>query len=245
MQHPSYVPSFYFQNFVSAISEPYTSLNAYSSGAIDANGNLLKPESSIDPFEYFVIKLKKIFEELPPGMTKAKLGNYLSAFNLFTEAAEQFNISKSEIQGLIEAHLILSGNHDVSFIELSEDMGAASMATPGTSPSYNTGSVSGYDAPMRPSVERRKPLLQGLDNCSMFDVCPEEFKQFKGAKSWKNMPDTETSRYIRRFQNRNPKGHVAVRSVDPDTGRSNFLWVNLSPTTLGEEFNLDGLLFND
>jgi hypothetical protein len=34
-------------------------LDAFRAGTIDAAGNIIKPESSIDPFEYFVIKLKE------------------------------------------------------------------------------------------------------------------------------------------------------------------------------------------
>ena len=56
----SYIPPFYFYQFADAISAPYTALKAYQSGIIDSNGNILKPESSLDPFEYLVIKLKQI-----------------------------------------------------------------------------------------------------------------------------------------------------------------------------------------
>lgn len=234
MNNPSYVPSFYFQNFAAAISEPYSALKAYQAGAIDMHGNLLKPESSIDPFEYFVIRLKKIFEELPEGLTKAKLGNYLSAFNLFTESAEDVGIYPDEMRGLIEAY-VSEVDPNFNFIYLSEDMGAAGMATPASSPGYNAGGISGFDPVM--GTTRRDPILKGLDNCGMFDVCPEEFKQFKGARQWKHLPNTDTMRYIRRYQRRNPNGHVALRSVDPDSGKSNFLWVNLKPVTLGEELD--------
>ena len=56
MGNLSYIPSFYFYRFADAVSSPYTALGAYSSGAIDANGNIKGNEGSIDPFEYFVIK---------------------------------------------------------------------------------------------------------------------------------------------------------------------------------------------
>ena len=51
MNYGSLVPSFYFYKFAESISQSYTSFAAYRAGAIDANGNLLKPESSIDPYE--------------------------------------------------------------------------------------------------------------------------------------------------------------------------------------------------
>ena len=235
MAAPPYVPSFYFNTFAQGISDPYTSLSAYQAGAIDANGNFLKPESSIDPLEYLIIKLKKIFAELPMGMTKAKLGNYMSTMQLFGEEAKEFGISDSEFMGLVEANLLLHGHNDVSYIELFEDMGAAGMATAGTSPAYNTGSVSGYD-PAMGTTRRTQPVLSSMDNCEMFDVCPEEMRAFKDAKAWKHVPDGETKRYLQRYQRRNPKGHMALRSMNPDTGESDIYWIKFKPLSFMEEY---------
>ena len=86
MNTPQYIPSFYFYKFAQGISAPYTELAAYSAGAIDSSGNVLKAESSIDPLEYLVIKLKKIFAELPSGMTKAKLKKCLVLDYLFLQS---------------------------------------------------------------------------------------------------------------------------------------------------------------
>jgi len=227
MGSPSYIPSFYFYKFAEGISASYTSLQAFKAGAIDAQGNLLKPESSIDPLEYLIIKLKKIFEELPFGMTKAKLGNYLSTLQLFGEEANDFGITNAEYAGLMEGELIVKGYAEVSYIALMEDMSAGGMAAAGGSPGYNTGQVSGMDPVMAP-MQRRKPVLKGLDSCEMFDVCPEEFKQFQSASDWKYVPDSDTKKYVRRYQLRNPTGAVALRSVDPDTGVSNVHWINFS-----------------
>jgi hypothetical protein len=227
MAGPSYIPSFYFYKFAEGISAPFTALQAFKAGAIDANGNLLKPESSIDPLEYLIIKLKKIFEELPFGMTKAKLGNYLSTLQLFGEEVAHFGITDSEYAGLMEGQLVIKGYPEVSYIALMEDMSAGGMASAGSSPGYNTGQVSGMDPVMAP-MQRRKPVLKGLDSCEMFDVCPEEFKQFQGASDWKYVPDSDTKKYVRRYQLRNPEGTVALRSVDPDTGKSNVHWINFS-----------------
>ena len=106
-------------------------------------------------------------------------------------------------------------------------MSSGGMAAAGGSPGYNTGQVSGMDPVMAP-MQHRKPVLKGLDSCEMFDVCPEEFKQFQGASDWKYVPDSETKKYVRRYQLRNPTGAVALRSVDPDTGASNVHWINFS-----------------
>lgn len=236
MAAPQYIPSFYFYKFAEGIAAPYTNLQAYKAEAIDASGNFIKPESSIDPLEYLIIKLKKIFEELPYGMTKSKLNNFLSTLQLFSEEASQFGITGGEYAGLVEGYLVLNGFPEVSYISLCEDMGASGMATPATSTGYNTGSVSGMDPVMAP-MQRRQPVLRGLDSCEMFDVCPEEFKQFQGAESWKHVPESETKKYIRRYQLRNPSGNIALRAVDPDTGKSNVHWISLKPRSLKESYS--------
>ena len=240
MNSPQYIPSFYFYKFAQGVSEPYTSLQAYRGGAIDQNGNILKAESSIDPLEYLIIKLKKIFDELPPGLTKAKLNNYMSTMQLFGEEVKQIGITDSEYIGLVESYIALHIDPSISYMELCEDMAAGGMGTPGTSPGYNTGSVSGYD-PAMGTTKRTAPILKGLDNCEMFDVCPEEMGHFKGAKAWKHVPDSETKNYLQRYQRRNPKSHMAVRSVDPDTGESDLYWIQFKPLSFMEEYGLEGL----
>jgi|LakMenEpi03Aug12_release.lakeMendotaPanAssembly.Ray.scaffolds.fasta_scaffold11522_5 hypothetical protein len=240
MNSPQYIPSFYFYKFAQGVSEPYTALQAYRGGAIDQYGNILKAESSIDPLEYLIIKLKKIFDELPPGLTKAKLNNYMSTMQLFGEEVKQIGITDSEYIGLVESYIALHINPSVSYMELCEDMAAGGMGTPGTSTGYNTGSVSGYD-PAMGTTKRTTPILKGLDNCEMFDVCPEEMGHFKSAKAWKHVPDTETKNYLQRYQRRNPKAHMAVRSVDPDTGESDLYWINFKPLSFMEEYGLEKL----
>lgn len=241
MNSPQYIPSFYFYKFAQGISEPYTSLNAYKAGAVDASGNILKAESSIDPLEYLIIKLKKIFEELPSGLTKAKLGNYMSTMQLFGEEVKAIGITDAEYTGLVEGYIAVNIDPSISYVELlGEDMGAGGMGVAASSPAYNQGSVSGYD-PAMGTMRRNKPVQTGFDACEMFDVCPEEMTQFKNAKAWKHVPDSETKRYLQRYQRRNPTGHMAVRSVDPESGKTEIHWVKLKPMSFMEEFKLDGL----
>ena len=237
MNTPQYIPSFYFYKFAQEISEPFTSLQAYQAGAVDEHGNILKAESSIDPLEYLVIKLKKIFAELPSGMTKAKLNNYLSTLQLFGEEVQQIGITEGEYMGLVEGYIALYVNQNLSYIELCEDMSGGGMASAGTSPGYNTGSVSGFDPELVSGIQRRKPLLKGLDNCEMYDVCPEEMGHFKAAKAWKQVPDSETKTYLQRAQSRNAK-KIAVRSVNPDTGEQDVHWINYPTKSFVEEYDL-------
>ena len=237
MPAPSaFVPSFSIASLAQAVAAPFTSLVAYTAGAIDINGNLLKPESSIDPFEYFVIKLKKIFEEVPMSYTKARLGNYSSAYQYFSENAKKFNIDETELILFIEG--CLAGAQ-----LLQEDMGTAGIAgasSPGdlaVPASYeNKGQVAGYDIRLSAPLFRRTPV-------EMFDVTPEEFEQFKNAKAWKHIKDGDTKRYLQRFQRRNPNGKMALRTKRPDTDEHDLYWITYAPKSFMEEYNLTNLNF--
>lgn len=229
----AYIPSFSISNFAQSVSAPYTSFGAYASGVIDANGNLLKPESSIDPYEYFVIKLKKIFEELPTNYTKARLNSYMSAFQIFNEEAEFFGIPENHFLMFVEGYL--QGG-----LLLKEDMGAG-MATGGSPGSIgtaqvvpNTGTVMGYDKPMDLPLFRRSPV-------EMFDVDNNEFQNFKNAKAWKHIPDSPTKKYLKRFQQRNPNGKMAIRTKKPDTDEHDLYWITYPAKNFMEEYGLEGL----
>jgi hypothetical protein len=139
--------------------------------------------------------------------------------------------------GLVEGHIALYVNQNLSYIELCEDMAGGGMSTAGTSPGYNNGSVSGFDPELVSGIQRRKPLLKGLDNCEMYDVCPEEMGHFKAAKAWKHVPDSETKTYLQRAQSRNAK-KIAVRSVNPDTGEQDVHWINYPTKSFKEQYKL-------
>jgi hypothetical protein len=247
MQAGTYVSPFYFNELAQAVSGPYTALDAYQAGTIDANGNIIKPESSIDSFEYLVIKLKNIFDELPYGTTKAKLQSYLTTLQLFTEEVKKFNITEEQFNFFVEGIIAEKTNAEVSYIELLEDMavgggggGAGTLGTPGAVQS--TGGVMGMDPVMGKMAKRNK--LPFLKDCEIFDVCPEEYSSFALSKSWNTVPDSETKNYLKRFQQRNPNSKMAVRSFMPETKKHEIFWINYSPKTFMEEFNLNSKYFN-
>jgi hypothetical protein len=224
----AYIPSFSLSKFSETVTAPYTSLAAFSSGVIDANGNLLKPESSIDPYEYFIIKLKKIFDQLPMSYTKARLASYVSTFQMFNEEAESFGLNSNEFLFFIEGYL-------ESGLLINEDMGTGMISgggAPGTlgTPQdvKNTGAVMGYDKPLEAPMFTRLPV-------EMFDVDDKEFKNFKNAKAWKHIPDSETKRYLKRFQQRNPSGKMAIRS------NKDIHWISYPAKSFVEEYDLEFL----
>lgn len=240
MGSPAFIPTFSMADFAQAISAPYSSFRAYQSGVINSQGNLIKPESSIDPFEYFVIKMKKIFDEIPPTITKSRLSSYNSAFQLFSEEAKAFGIPFDQFVFFVEGYL-------TSKFLLTEDMGAGAaggggMAT-GTSPGdlgvpqeyKSVGQVSGYDKPLPSPMFQRGPV-------EMFDLEQNEFDTFKGAKGWKNLPDSATKRYLQRFQRRNPSGRMGIRTKR-DNGESDLYWITYPAKNFMEQFGLENLDF--
>lgn len=220
-----YIPSFSLSKFSETITAPYTSLAAFSSGVIDADGNLLKPESSIDPYEYFIIKLKKIFDQLPMSYTKARLASYVSTFQMFNEEAEFFGLNANEflffIEGYLESGLLI--NEDMGTGMISGGGAPGTLGTPQTV--QNSGAVMGYDKPLNAPMFTRMPV-------EMFDVDDAEFKNFKNAKAWKHIPDSETKRYLKRFQQRNPSGKMAIRS------NKDIHWLSYPSKSFVEEYDL-------
>lgn len=230
MRPSNLVPSFYFYKLADSLSGPYTALSAYSAGVIDAQGNILKPESSIDAFEYLVIKLKKIIDQLPYGMTKAQLGNYLSAIHYFSEEFENFEITQEQFHCMMEGFVCQATNNEVSYLELLEDMsvgaGGGAPGSLGTPVANSQGpGVAGYDPKLGMPMQRRKQPKY-FDNCEVFEVCPEEFIQFKAAKQWKDVPEGENKNYIQRFQRRNKNTKVAVKSLNPLNGEHEMHWIS-------------------
>lgn len=228
------VSSFYYSNFIAAVSGPYTNLNAYRSGVIDANGNILKPESSIDSFEYLVIKLKKIFEQLPPGTTKAKLNQYGAAFQLFSEEACSFGMDSNTIKMIIEGFVMSHSDGKLSYVELLEDMTSANLGGPASSPAANTGAVTGFDKPMNQPLTRKLASVLGFEKeaCQMYDVCPEDFDELSNPnlKTWDEIPDSETKRYMQRAQRRGGGPMIIIR----DSGSNRMHKLNLKPRNLSK-----------
>lgn len=233
-----YIPSFYFYKFADALSQPYSQLNAFKSGLIDSGGNIIGNESSVDPFEYFIIKLKKIFEQLPPGITKYKTGNLFGVMQLFSEEAQQFGLSKDDFNILIEAELTIASGGNFGYTDISEDMttgsAAGSIGVPADAPKTNSGSVAGFDPKMGDMMTRAGPVNM-FGSVEMFTMPSNEFKMFKFSKTY---PKSPTGNYLRRLGYRNPQNKIAIK--DDESGEIQWLPAP-NKKTFVEEFFLKEL----
>lgn len=238
MAGKTYIPTFYFYNFADLVASPYTKFAAYASGLIDEKGNLTGNESSIDPLEYFVIKLKKIFEQLPPGVTKYKLGNIMGIMQLFSEEVSYFGVTKDQFNCLVEAHITNITDGKVSYLELLEDMStggvAGGLGKPADAPEANKGNVSGYD-PVMGSLQSRSGPVNMIGAVEMFGVPSSEFQMMKKTNAY---PKNATGNYLRRFGLRNADKKMAIR--DEETGEIHWLPAP-NKKTFVEKFNLNDL----
>ena len=236
----SYIPSFYFYKFANAVAAPYNSMAAYGNGLIDASGNIIGDPSAIDPFEYFVIKLKNIFDQLPPNVTKYKLGNILGIMQLFSEHVENFGITKDQFNCLVEAQITNITDGNVSYLELIEDMtaggigGAGTLGTPDDAPNANKGNISGYD-PVMGQMQSRNTPMNMIGAVEMFGLPSEEFRMIKATKGF---PKTSTGNYLKRFGHRNSDKKIAIR--DEETGEVHWLPAS-NKKSFVEEYGLERL----
>jgi hypothetical protein len=227
MGTPLFIPSFSLSNFAGDVSSPYTSLSAYQKGIIDENGNLKKNIDGMDAYEFFIWKLKKIFEQIPMSYTKASLQQFPTTFKLFSEEAKQFNINPIECEMFLNGYLeSLMLNEDVGAAIVSGSAPAGSLGVPAES--KNEGGIMGYDVRMGMPMARRKSMMQ------MFDVDKDEYENFKKAKSWKELQDSKTKKYLQRYQRRNKDSKMAVRFLDPETGKQEVHWIKLNRDQISE-----------
>ena len=129
------VRSFTVYKFLTLLSTPFTSLDAFKQGFIDSRGNFkedantLLRQRKIDPLDMLIIKLKKFLSMVPDPNVKAKLNNQLSILDLFLSEMYNYEIEPHESLYLLETHCLKEGFSLLDF--LVEDMTVGSGDIPG------------------------------------------------------------------------------------------------------------------
>jgi hypothetical protein len=138
---------------------------------------------------------------------------------------------------LIEGFITVESNGNASYLELKEDMASGNLGGPASSPTQNTGSVTGFDPPLG-GMFRRKPQQSVLgfekQSCEMYDVCPEDFDLYSNPniKSWDEIEDSPTKRLMQRSQRRNGGSTIVIR----DIGSNRYHKLNLAPRNISKMF---------
>ena len=151
-------------HFAELLQMPYKQFEAYRKGVIDENGRIINKQSDMDGLEYIVMRLRSLFRELMPGSNKYFLQSLSGTLKLFNEEFELMNLSRNDINLVIESYLMDNTNGEVSYLDylleeaqtryISEEMGAAVVSAP-ASPNLQ-GGLAGYDRPMVPMIQRHK-----------------------------------------------------------------------------------------
>ena len=131
------VKSFTVYKFLTLLSSPFSSFDAFRKGIIDGRGNYVKDmdeafrNGSLDPLEVIIIKLKKIIATSSDPGLKSSLSNNLATFDLFLNEMYQYNVLPHESLYLLETHCLKKG---FSLIDtLLEDMSVGGGGIPGLS----------------------------------------------------------------------------------------------------------------
>jgi len=131
------VRSFTVYKFLTLLSSPFSTFDAFRKGIIDARGNYIKDmdeafrNGSLDPLEVIIIKLKKIIATSSDPGLKSSLSNNLATFDMFLNEMYRYNILPHESLYLLESHCLKKG---FSVIDtLIEDMSVGAGGIPGLS----------------------------------------------------------------------------------------------------------------
>jgi len=136
------VRSFTIYKFLTLLSTPFTSMDAYKKGYIDSQGNFIKKlddvldKARIDPLDVLIIKLKKLLAKVPEPGIRSALNNNLAILDLFLNEMYQYGVLPHESLYLLELHNLQ--NYETSLLDyLVEDMsvGGGGIAGVGVSSS--------------------------------------------------------------------------------------------------------------
>jgi len=190
---------------------PFTEWDAYATGVIDAEGNILKgPEQrktqaeddSLTKFDLLILKLKKVLEKLPFG--KTKLASYAAALFLLKEE------KNLEVETLEEKFLAYYDSKEF----LKEDMPANNVGS---------GNIAGTAGdPPKPT----KIMMRRFANHEVFVVDAKKFNDARfGKKKYlkyeKYVGNDEVGDAIRTYGRKYPKRPIILQ--DDKTGAMTFL----------------------
>ena len=196
---------------------PYTEWDAYATGVIDAEGNVVVPQekrsidqdNSFTKFDLLILKLKKVLEKLPFG--KTRLANYAAALYL---VKEEKNITEETLE---EGFVAYYNQSYLTEAKVKED--APANAVGGGNIAGTTG-----DPPMGKGAQAA--FLRRFGKNHVFVVDTERINKARlGKKKYlkyeKYVGTDEVGDAIRQYGRKYPKRPIILQ--DDKTGAMTFL----------------------
>ena len=191
---------------------PFNEWNAYATGVIDAEGNIIVPpekrstaqDESFTKFDLLILKLKKVLEKLPFG--KTRLASYAAALYLLKEDVKNINEETLE-----EDFLKYFENKELISEEIANVTGANVAGTTG-------------DPPM--GKKAQAAFIRRFANNDVFVVDTQRFNQARlGKKKYlkyeKYVGNDEVGNAIRAYGRKYPKRPIIIQ--DSQTNAMTFL----------------------
>lgn len=195
------------------LTTPYNKWEAYKTGVIDAQGNLLKKskdrttneeQKSFTKFDLIILKLKKLLEKIPGG--KSRFASYAAALMLVKEGKEL-----EENDTLLEErlHTYLSGENSNLVEEIANVAGGSNIA--------------GFDGNHQP---KKKVVMRRFANNDVFVVDTKRYLKSRfGKKKYRRydecVGDDEVGCAIREYGLKYPNRPIIIE--DETTGAMLFL----------------------
>ena len=123
------ISAFTVFKFIKIISDPFTKMEAYKLGIIDAKGNFIKKVNELEskkerdaanPFNRLMINLKKAMNKIPDPKFKAQLKTLPTAMILLKDEAEKIGADGDVVLTEIRNYLFENGV-DVDSIATNEE----------------------------------------------------------------------------------------------------------------------------
>ncbi len=217
---------------------PFNEWNAYATGVIDAEGNIIVPpekrstaqDESFTKFDLLILKLKRVLEKLPFG--KTRFASYAAALYLLKEDVK--NINEETIE---EDFLRYFENKEMINEEIANVTGANVAGTTG-------------DPPV--GKKAQAVLIRRFANNDVFVVDTQRFNQARlGKKKYlkyeKYVGNDDVGNAIREYGRKYPKRPIIIQDSQTNAmtflryGRSGMFTESFAPEELNEEITQSDL----
>ena len=163
------INAFTLYTFVQELTTPFIQTEAYRTGLIDKDGNLIKKYSTltteekqiITPFKKLVFKIKQLFEMIPNPAVSYKLKSFTTALSLLSEEGAKMGADKDYIFENIKTIMLNLKEENGGSGVPTNSMGAGAFgAGPDAGISSRSDAIQGIDIPLgmdrRTFLKRRK-----------------------------------------------------------------------------------------